>query len=110
MKSDASSIGLNLWAQSGYRSYDYQNDLYNTKFFLTIKFKDGEPKFNKIEDDVNEYFSLYADWINSFVESKSTIGNEVRYYNEEKQNKLFEETKDKLEELKIEIEKICFSV
>ena len=29
MKSDASSIGLNLWAQSGYRSYDYQNDLYN---------------------------------------------------------------------------------
>lgn len=29
MKSDAASLGLNLWAQSGYRSYDYQNDLYN---------------------------------------------------------------------------------
>lgn len=29
MKSDATSIGLNLWAQSGYRSCDYQNDLYN---------------------------------------------------------------------------------
>lgn len=28
MKSDAASLGLNLWAQSGYRSYDYQNDLY----------------------------------------------------------------------------------
>lgn len=29
MKSDAAALGLNLWAQSGYRSYDYQNDLYN---------------------------------------------------------------------------------
>lgn len=29
MKSDATSLGLKLWAQSGYRSYDYQNDLYN---------------------------------------------------------------------------------
>ena len=29
MKSDAASLGLNLWAQSGYRSYYYQNDLYN---------------------------------------------------------------------------------
>ena len=29
MKSDAAALNLNLWAQSGYRSYDYQNDLYN---------------------------------------------------------------------------------
>ena len=29
MKSDASAIGLNIWIQSGWRSYDYQNDLYN---------------------------------------------------------------------------------
>ncbi len=29
MLSDAKAIGLNLWAQSGYRSYSYQNDLYN---------------------------------------------------------------------------------
>ena len=28
MKSDAASLGLNLWAQSGYRSYDYQKELY----------------------------------------------------------------------------------
>ena len=30
MKSDAAALNLNLWAQSGYRSYDYQNDLYNS--------------------------------------------------------------------------------
>lgn len=29
MKSDASSIGLNIWIQSGYRSYTYQETLYN---------------------------------------------------------------------------------
>lgn len=29
MKNDASALGLNLWIQSGYRSYDYQKDLYN---------------------------------------------------------------------------------
>lgn len=29
MKSDAAAIGLNIWLQSGYRSYSYQNDLYN---------------------------------------------------------------------------------
>lgn len=30
MLSDSKAVGLNLWAQSGYRSYDYQNDLYNS--------------------------------------------------------------------------------
>ena len=29
MRADASSIGYNMWIQSGYRSYDYQKDLYN---------------------------------------------------------------------------------
>lgn len=29
MKADASSIGLNIWLASGYRSYNYQNTLYN---------------------------------------------------------------------------------
>ena len=29
MKADASSIGLNIWLASGYRSYSYQNILYN---------------------------------------------------------------------------------
>jgi D-alanyl-D-alanine carboxypeptidase len=29
MKSDASAIGLNIWIQSGWRSYDYQEALYN---------------------------------------------------------------------------------
>lgn len=29
MKSDAVSIGLNIWIQSGYRSYTYQETLYN---------------------------------------------------------------------------------
>lgn len=29
MLSDSKAIGLNLWAQSGYRSYSYQSDLYN---------------------------------------------------------------------------------
>lgn len=29
MKSDAASLNLNIWIQSGYRSYSYQNDLYN---------------------------------------------------------------------------------
>lgn len=29
MLSDSKALGLNLWAQSGYRSYDYQNELYN---------------------------------------------------------------------------------
>lgn len=29
MLSDSKALGLNLWAQSGYRSYDYQKDLYN---------------------------------------------------------------------------------
>ena len=28
MKNDASALNLNLWAQSGYRSYDYQKELY----------------------------------------------------------------------------------
>lgn len=28
MKSDAAALNLNLWAQSGYRSYNYQKDLY----------------------------------------------------------------------------------
>lgn len=30
MLSDSKAIGLNLWAQSGYRSYSYQSDLYNS--------------------------------------------------------------------------------
>ena len=30
MISDSKVIGLNLWAQSGYRSYSYQSDLYNS--------------------------------------------------------------------------------
>ncbi|MCI6763657.1 M15 family metallopeptidase [bacterium] len=30
MLSDSKAVGLNLWAQSGYRSYDYQKDLYNS--------------------------------------------------------------------------------
>lgn len=30
MLSDSKAAGLNLWAQSGYRSYDYQKDLYNS--------------------------------------------------------------------------------
>jgi len=29
MKSDALSLGLNLWIQSGYRSYNYQDTIYN---------------------------------------------------------------------------------
>ena len=29
MKNDAASLNLSLWIQSGYRSYDYQKDLYN---------------------------------------------------------------------------------
>ena len=29
MKADATSLGLNIWIQSGYRSYSLQNDLYN---------------------------------------------------------------------------------
>ena len=29
MKSDATSIGLNIWIQSGYRSYTYQDTIYN---------------------------------------------------------------------------------
>ncbi len=29
MKADAFAIGYNMWIQSGYRSYDYQKDLYN---------------------------------------------------------------------------------
>ena len=29
MRSDASALGLNLWIQSGYRGYYYQQDLYN---------------------------------------------------------------------------------
>ena len=29
MKSDATSIGLNIWIQSGYRSYELQEELYN---------------------------------------------------------------------------------
>lgn len=29
MKTDANSIGLNIWLASGYRSYSYQNTLYN---------------------------------------------------------------------------------
>ncbi len=29
MKADATSLGLNIWIQSGYRSYNLQNDLYN---------------------------------------------------------------------------------
>ena len=28
MKNDATSIGLNIWIQSGYRSYEYQQGLY----------------------------------------------------------------------------------
>jgi D-alanyl-D-alanine carboxypeptidase len=30
MKSDATALGLNIWAQSGYRSYSYQKDLYDS--------------------------------------------------------------------------------
>lgn len=30
MKNDASALNLNLWAQSGYRSYDYQKELYES--------------------------------------------------------------------------------
>jgi D-alanyl-D-alanine carboxypeptidase len=29
MKADATSLGLNIWIQSGYRSYNLQNNLYN---------------------------------------------------------------------------------
>jgi D-alanyl-D-alanine carboxypeptidase len=29
MKSDAAALGLNIWIQSGYRSYSYQTNLYN---------------------------------------------------------------------------------
>ncbi len=44
MKSDATSIGLNLWAQSGYRSYDYQNDLYNG--YVNRSGKENADKFS----------------------------------------------------------------
>lgn len=34
MKADALAIGLNIWIQSGYRSYEYQEELYNKYVFL----------------------------------------------------------------------------
>ena len=42
MKNDAAAIGLNLWAQSGYRSYDYQKDLYNS--YVNRKGKEAADK------------------------------------------------------------------
>ena len=42
MKNDAAALGLNLWAQSGYRSYDYQKDLYNS--YVNRKGKEAADK------------------------------------------------------------------
>lgn len=42
MKNDAAALGINLWAQSGYRSYDYQKDLYNS--YVNRKGKEAADK------------------------------------------------------------------
>lgn len=44
MKTDAEALGLNLWAQSGYRSYNYQKELYNG--YVSKKGKEAADTFS----------------------------------------------------------------
>ena len=44
MKSDALALGLNIYISSGYRSYNYQNNLYNR--YVSISGKDGADTYS----------------------------------------------------------------
>lgn len=44
MKADASSIGLNIYIASGYRSYEYQNTLYNN--YSAVSGKEGADTYS----------------------------------------------------------------
>lgn len=87
--------------------YNYDKDFNNTMYFKNSKFLTDEKVFQSIEGDIDEYFETYKNWIDSFIDGKTTIDGSVRYYYESNQMELYEQLKQQLQTLDIEIEKIC---
>lgn len=69
MKSDASNLGLNLWIQSGYRSYNYQKGLYNS--YVKRSGQDAADTYSA-RPGHSEHQSGYAFDLNSISDSFAT--------------------------------------
>ena len=78
MKSDATALGLNLWIQSGYRSYEAQKGLYNN--YMARDGKNAADTYSA-RPGHSEHQSGYAFDLNSVTDAFSNT-NEGKWVNE----------------------------